>query len=69
MQSFLIFSYDNYGEPWTAKTKRLVTVTVSVTINREVSDDRLKKFPRNRIYTRSNFLDGQILVNLIRVNN
>jgi len=68
MQSFLIFSYDNYGEPWTAKTTRLVTVAESVMFNREISDYRLRKFPRKRMFTRSNFLDGWILVNLIRVN-
>jgi hypothetical protein len=69
MQSFLIFSYDNYGQPWSAKTTRLVTVAVSVKFNGENSDHRLRKFPRKRMYnTQDNFLDGRILVNLIRVN-
>jgi hypothetical protein len=69
MQSFLTFSYDKYGEPWAAETTRLVTVAVSLRFNREISDNRFRKFPRNRMYIRSDFLDGRVLVNLVRVNN
>lgn len=69
MQSFLTFSYDKYGEPWAAGTTRLVTVAVSLRFNREISDHRLRKFPINRMYIGSNFLDGRVLVNLVPVNN